>query len=84
MKRKLNKGVWKIIDKEEKNHGKKSISEKEREGLEFFRQYMEKLERMSPEERKEEDRKADALLEWMLPPGHMWHTADEEDGDDEE
>lgn len=73
------KCMQKIIGGGTKTMENKPMSEKEREGLELFRQHMERVEKMSPKERAEHDKEVDALLKWMLPPGHMWHTADEDD-----
>lgn len=57
----------------------KSREQKKQEGLELFRQYLERLKQMSPEERAKEEAKGEALLQELLPEGHTWHRMDEEE-----
>ena len=58
---------------------KKPMSENERKGMELLRQHMERVAKMTPEERAEYDKEVEALRNWLYPYGHAWHTADEDD-----
>lgn len=57
----------------------KSKEQKKREGMELLRQHMERVERMSPEEKAAYKAEAEAFGKAFLPEGHAWHTADEEE-----
>ena len=61
----------------------KPMSENERKGMELLRQHMERVAKMTPEERAEYDKEVEAFGRWFertfMPKGHFWHTADEDD-----
>ena len=61
----------------------KPMSENERKGMELLRQHMERVAKMTPEERAEYDKEVEALMNWLLPKGHFWYTADEDDDAEE-
>lgn len=56
-----------------------AMSEKEREGLELFKKYMEEREKLPPEEREAREENAKAIMDWLFPKGHAWHTEEDEE-----